>query len=308
MSDIKSLFNMQSMMFLMILTGGFFRRKNLLTPEGRKSLNSLVINLILPCNIFYAFSSADLSLLHSLTKVLIMTTALQTAWYLLSRMLWKKTDAHKRGIMRYAFQFSNCGFLGNPIIEGLYGSKGLVYASVYMIPIRIAMWSVGLQSFRSSDGGYGRAVKKALTHPCIIVTLLGILWMFYPIRLPEFFMNTINGFNGCLTPFTMLIIGSIMAEVNLKEMFCKEIYVITFLRLAVIPLTVLGICYLLNLEPLVTEVITVLLAMPVASTAAILASQYDSDAAFASNAVVFSTILSLVTIPLFSLLVELIFA
>ena len=307
MVDMKSLLTMQAMMFLMILTGAFFRKRGLITAEGRKSLTNIVVHLILPCNILYAFSRADSSLFSSLMAVVIMAVVLQLAWYVLSKVLWKKMPESRRGVMRYAFQFSNCGFLGNPVIEGLYGSQGLIYASIYLIPIRIFMWSIGLESFQEKSGSFLETMRKIATHPCILATAAGVLWMFFPVTLPEFLQNTIYGLNQCLTPFTMLIIGSILAEANLKEMFCRDIYVLSLLRLVIQPLIALGLCRMLHLETLVAEVVTVLVAMPVASTTAILASQHDCDATFASNAVVFTTVLSLITIPLFSLLVGLVF-
>ncbi len=307
MVDMKNLLTMQGTMFLMILAGMVLGKIHMITKEGRGSLTKIVINLVLPCNILYAFSKADSSALSSMITVVAMAFFLQIVWYLASKLLWKKMPAYRRGVMRYSFQFSNCGFLGNPVIEGLYGAQGLIYASVYLIPIRIFMWSVGLGCFQENSGSFGKVVKKVVTHPCILATVVGILWMFFPIQLPEFLYKTIYSFNLCLTPFTMLIIGSIMADANLKEMFCKDIYVICLLRLVVQPLIVLCICRLLNLETLVAEVVTVLVAMPVASTTAILASQNDCDATFASNAVILTTILSLITIPLFGRLVGVVF-
>ena len=74
------------------------------------------------------------------------------------------------------------------------------------------------------------------------------------------------------------------------------------------PLAVLAACRLLNLETLVAEVVTVLVSMPVANTTALLASQHDCDYTFASNVVVFTTLVSMITIPLYSLLVGAVFA
>ena len=62
MVDMKSLLTMQGMMFTMLLVGVFIRRKGIVTSEGRKSLTNLLVNLILPCNILYAFPSRTLRL------------------------------------------------------------------------------------------------------------------------------------------------------------------------------------------------------------------------------------------------------
>lgn len=305
---MKSLLTMQGMMFLMILIGAGMRKIQIVTTEGRRSMTNLVVNLILPSNILYAFSKADASAFRSMLVVVAMAFLIQLAWYLLSRVLWRGMDESRRGVMRYAFQFSNCGYLGNPVIEGLYGAPGLVYASVFLLPVRLFMWSVGLECFQKGAGSLRKTIERALTHPCVVATILGVVWMFFPVGLPDFLYNTISGFNQCLTPMTMLVIGFIMAETDLKKMFCKDLFVITVLRLLIQPLAVLAVCRLLNLETLVAEVVTVLVSMPVANTTALLASQHDCDYTFASNVVVFTTLVSMITIPLYSLLVGAVFA
>ena len=305
---MKSLLTMQGMMFLMILIGAGMRKIQIVTTEGRRSMTNLVVNLILPSNILYAFSKADASAFRSMLVVVAMAFLIQLAWYLLSRVLWRGMDESRRGVMRYAFQFSNCGYLGNPVIEGLYGAPGLVYASVFLLPVRLFMWSVGLECFQKGAGSLRKTIERALTHPCVVATILGVAWMFFPVGLPDFLYNTISGFNQCLTPMTMLVIGFIMAETDLKKMFCKDLFVITVLRLLIQPLAVLAVCRLLNLETLVAEVVTVLVSMPVANTTALLASQHDCDYTFASNVVLFTTLVSMITIPLYSLLVGAVFA
>ncbi len=309
MVDMKSLLTMQGMMFAMLLVGVWIRKRGIVTTEGRKSLTNLLVKLILPCNILYAFSKSDASAFGSLIVVIVMSALIQLTWYILSKLLWKNMDDSRRGIMRYAFQFANCGYLGNPVIEGLYGAPGLVYASVFLLPVRIFMWSVGLECFQEGTGSFSKTLKKMLTHPCVVTTIIGVIWMFFPqVKLPDFLYNTIYGFNQCLTPMTMLTIGFIMGETDMRKIFCKDLAVITVLRLGLQPLFVLAVCYLLHLEPLVAEVITVLVSMPVANTTALLASQHDCDYGFASGLVVFTTLVSMVTIPLYGMLVGLVFA
>ena len=307
MVDMKSLLTMQGMMFLMILIGAGLRKIQIVTTEGRRSMTNLVVNLVLPSNILYAFSNADASAFRSMLVVVVMAFLIQLVWYLLSKVLWRNMPKSRRGVMRYAFQFSNCGYLGNPVIEGLYGAPGLVYASVFLLPVRLFMWSVGLECFQEGAGSFRKTVRRALTHPCVLATILGVLWMFFPIKLPDFLYNTISGFNQCLTPLTMLVIGFIMAETDLRKMFCRDLFVITGLRLLIQPMLVLAVCRLLNLETLVAEVVTVLVSMPVANTTALLASQHDCDYTFASNVVVFTTLVSMITIPIYGLLVGVVF-
>ena len=77
MVDMKSLLTMQGMMFTMLLVGVFIRRKGIVTSEGRKSLTNLLVNLILPCNILYAFSKSDTSAFRFMIVVIIMSALIQ---------------------------------------------------------------------------------------------------------------------------------------------------------------------------------------------------------------------------------------
>ena len=71
-----------------------------------------------------------------------------------------------------------------------------------------------------------------------------------------------------------------------------------------IPLLVLLGCAVANLPPLVVAVSTVLAGMPAGSTTAILAEKYDSDSKLAVAIVFLSTALSLVTIPLLCIIIN----
>ncbi|MCC8067948.1 MAG: AEC family transporter, partial [Clostridiales bacterium] len=304
--DMYSLLTMQGKMFLMLIVGFILKKLKLVSEEGNQTLTNLLVNLILPCNILYAFSNSDASALGSLFEIALMGVGLQLLWLFLSRFMWKKQPENRRSVLRYSFQFSNAGYLGNPVVEGLYGSEGLVCASVYLLPVRIFLWGVGLGCFQG--GGKIRDVlRRTLTHPCVITTAVGVLWMFFPVKLPEFLYDTVYGFSQCLTPVTMLVIGCIMADADYHDIFSKELLEITALRLLVQPFLALVICYLLRPDQLVAEVTTVLVAMPVANTTAILAARYHKDASFAGNIVVFTTLVSMLTIPLFGMLAGLAF-
>ena len=74
------------------------------------------------------------------------------------------------------------------------------------------------------------------------------------------------------------------------------------LRLIVIPLLVYAGCLACAVDPLVTGVSVLLAAMPAAGTTAILAAKYDGDAAYASKCVVTTTVLSLLTTPIWSMI------
>lgn len=198
--------------------------------------------------------------------------------------------------MQYATIVSNAGILGNAIAEGIFGDLGIMYAAVYTIPTRIFMWSVGLTYFTEAPTKK-ELLKKVVTHPCIIGIFTGMVLLVSQFQLPGFVNQTVRTIAGANTFCAMLLIGCTLAEIPFKEVFTKEVYYYTFIRLFLIPVIVLVGCRLFHIDQLITAVCVILSAMPAASTSVVLAVKYGKDDRLATKIVVFSTVVSLITLP-----------
>ena len=174
---------------------------------------------------------------------------------------------------------------------------GLLYAALYLIPVRIVIWSAGVSIFTESPDKK-TLIKKVATHQCIVAVYIGMILMISQLALPEFASSTIQAIGKCNTPMTMIIIGLILAKVDVRTICSWTAVYYTVIRLAVIPLLVFVGCRLFQVDALVTGVSVLLAGMPAGSTTAIFASKYNGDGEFATKIVVFSTILSLVSIPI----------
>lgn len=298
---MKSMLTMQGMLFLLILTGIYAQKKGIITGNNRKKFTDLIIEIILPCNIVNSFLIEwSYNILINCVAVLIAAVVTQIFYVVLSKQLFKKSTKDRQAVLRYAVICSNAGFLGNPIVESVFGSQGLLFASVALIPLRFAMWSSGLKLFTKTDGK--STAKKLLTHPCIIAVFVGFFFMFTQIKLPGFVLKTLSGIGGSNTAISMIVIGSILAEIHIKEILDKELFYYSAIRLIAIPAVVLFILKLAGTDSLVTGVIVLLSAMPAGSTAVMLADKYGGNSRFASSCVFLSTVLSLFTIPIVSML------
>lgn len=296
------LISLQLRMFLIMLVGLFFRKKNLISQEGKKNLTDLVIYLILPCNIVKSFMiEFDSNTLKNFGWILLISVLIQVFCAILAKTLYCRAEDGHKPVLMYATVASNSGFLGNPVAEGVFGSMGLALASVYLIPQRIVMWSAGVSYF--TKGSDRKAiVKRVLTHPCIVAVFLGMVLMLTQVSLPPFLDAALKDIGNCNTAMSMLVIGTILADVKPREMLDKSIFLFSGLRLVLIPLVVYAGCLLFRVDGLVTGVSVLLTAMPAASTTAILAAKYDGDAVYASKCVVLTTVLSLIATPIWSML------
>ncbi|MDY3832991.1 MAG: AEC family transporter, partial [Candidatus Ventricola sp.] len=289
-------------LFLYIIVGFVLTRIGTITPAGRKSLSDLLINFILPCNIICSFQ-IDLTggILASCGVMIAVSLGVQLFYLLSSRVLYPGASSGRLACLRYATVCSNAGFLGIPIIGGVYGAMGTLLTSVLLIPQRVVMWSAGLSLFTRTDGK--SVLKKLATHPCIVAVLIGfVLMLSGNPSLPGPLQKALSGASGATTCLSMLVIGSILAGAEHIDLKDRMMWWYTLVRLVLIPLAVFAILSLLPIDPMVRGVMVLASGMPAGSTTAILAARYDGDAPFASCLVFVSTLLSLITLPVLCLL------
>lgn len=302
--DFTSLINLQGMMFLMMGTGAVLRKIGIIKSEDKTVLTELVINLLLPCSIVMAFCiEFSQEILEQGVTILVISCVLHLFCVFLSKVLFNKYTKDQKVILQYGTICSNAGFLGNPIAEGVYGSVGLLYASIYLLPLRIINWSVGLSFYTESSDKKG-LVKKVLTHPCIVTVFIGMFLMITQIQLPTIISSTLSSLGSCSTPFTMLLIGVILAEGDMKTMVNITTVKFSILRLILIPMVVFAGCKVCGVPDLVAGVSVLLAAMPAGTTTAILAVKYNRDAEFATKCVVLTTLLSMIMIPIWCYFIE----
>ena len=299
--SFSGLFQTQGMLFLTMLIGYIFGKKGLADDNGKSLLTDLVLFVALPASILKSFQiEFNHQILIACMTIAIAGVVIQIGSYVLGMLLYNHYGESRKKVLQYATICSNAGILGNPIAEGIFGQMGMMYASIYVIPQRIFMWSVGLTYFTEAPDKK-TLCKKVATHPCILSVLIGFLLMVMQIRLPEVLNVTIKTVAGANTFLAMALVGLILSKVKLTELVERDTIYYAFIRLVFIPLLVYIGCRLASVDDLVTGVSVVLAAMPAASVTAVMASKYKKDEAFATKCVVFTTLLSLVTVPVWCL-------
>lgn len=301
MDAMENLLVMQITMLILLLTGVVLVKGKVMSGEFRKALTDFIINFILPCNIVKSFiMEFNDRVLGDCLAILLVSCGTQLFAVVLGKWLYCRTEDGKRQPLLYATQVSNAGFLGSPIVEGLYGAQGLLYASVYLIPQRIMMWSLGVACFSGSKGK--GVVKKVLTHPCIIAVWIGLFLMLTQLPLPQWIEKPLGMVGGCNTALSLIVVGGVLAELDPRSVVNRRSVFYCFVRLFLIPAVVMGVGMVMRLEPLVVAISVVLAGMPAPLTTAMLAGQYGKDEKFAVSLIFLSTVASMATVPLLCLL------
>lgn len=288
--------------FALIGVGFLVRKLNIVSQQGQKSLTNLVVDVILPCNILTAFLKADVTAIRDDG---LWVFGISLIFHLFSvfygRLMFRRPPEERRKCLRHAALCSNAGFMGIPVAEGLFGLEGVALANIYLIPMRVLMWSSGIAIFSGSHD-WKKTAKKVLTHPCIVAVALGVLGMLLRVKLPELLMKPIGYFSSCNTAMSMLIVGMILARIEAKQFLDKTVLFFAAHRLVILPTLVYLACLLLPVSPTARAVSVILAAMPVAVNTSILAEKYGGDSVFTTKLIIVSTLLSIPTTAIWSMI------
>ena len=302
---LSDLISLQGTLFAMMLIGAWLKKRGIIDENGKRCLTDLCVNIIIPCNIFRScLIEFNMEIFRACGLLLLSAVLLQMLCLLLNRFLFNRYPPQRKKVLQYCTIVPMSGFLGNPIAEGIYDSIGVLYTSIFLIPMRIVMWSVGTTYF-VADATVERkkVIRNILTHPCLVAVYLGLVCMVTQIPLPAVITKTGGYVGSCNSAMTMFIVGTILADVKLSTIVSKDTALFSVFRLLLLPAAALGAGMLLGLDTVALGVRVLMTGMPAGATAAIFAARYGSDADFATRCVVFTTLVSMVTLPVWCMVV-----
>ncbi|MDR2079376.1 MAG: AEC family transporter [Treponema sp.] len=308
MGNFNDIIGTQVFLIVLMGIGVILAKIKLVDKPGINTLSSLVISLLLPCNILSSFFNVGgRDMLFSLGQMIFISASLSVVAYFLGRyVFFRSLPLEQKKVLHFSIFISNAAFLGNPVVESIYGLSALAYASAFLLPMRIVMWTFGLALFigKGDQKGTGGGIVKILLHPCLIATYVGMIMLIAELR-PGFLMSRLAfSLGNCTTPFSMIVVGLLLAQVKLKNIIGKTVFYYVFLRLVLLPLALLGVLLLFKTDPLVIGIAVALTGMPAPTNASILANRYNSDSELASKILLVSVVLSMLTIPAWIMLIR----
>ena len=302
---ILDLFSLQGTLFLMMLIGAYLKKRGIIDANGKKCLTDLCVNVVIPCNIFKScLIEFNMGIFRSCALLLVSAIVMQLICLTLNRFIFNRYAPQQKKVLQYCTIVPMSGFLGNPIAEGIYDQLGVLYTSIFLIPMRVVMWSVGTTYFvADAEMDRKQVLKNVMTHPCLVSIYLGVFCMVTQIPLPSVVTETVRYIGNCNSALTMFIVGTILADVKLTTIFNRDTLVFSVFRLMLLPAVALGVGSVLGLDEVSLGISVLMTGMPAGATAAIFAARYDSDAPFATKCVVMTTQVSMLTLPVWSYLV-----
>lgn len=291
-------------LFLIILIGAYGTRKSIINEEVNKGLRKILLEITLPLLVINSFSfEFSEGMGRNVLISFIYSIAFMIVGAIISYIFLFPFKGEKKKILHFANVFSNCGFIGFPIINSIFGAEGVVYTSIFNMVFTIALWTYGVMIF--SDKMSKDNIKKVLLNPAIIAVYLGIPMMLFNIKLPAFLLDTTKIVGDMTAPISMIIVGSILSKVKIKDVFKEfSIYYGSLIKLIIIPLGLLIIKKVLNDNSTIINTIIIVQAMPAAAMTSIFAADFNKEEEYSAIVVFITTLLSIITIPIIAKIIN----
>lgn len=288
--------NQVLILFIILFIGFIGGKRNVLDKNATKVLSTVLLQITAPMlvlrSFFIPFSSERIvnAGIVFAGGLLIFVTSIT-----LSKLMYARFSDEIQPVMRFTAIFSNCAYMGLPLLKAVYGDEGVFYGSFYIVLFQMFLWSYGVMMFGGTAKG---AWKKVLVNPSLLAIYTGLLIFVLQIPVPSVLKTALGAVGDMTMPLSMLIVGALISSAPFRSIFSDwRVYLASFVRLLLMPLIGYGIVTFLGLPGITGAVLVTALAMPAAANTAIFTEYNNKDAVFASKCVAVSTLFAIVTVP-----------
>ena len=239
-----------------------------------------------------------LLLISVITYALLTGVAILLPRYLTQ----KKTD---EGSIGFALMFGNVGFMGYPVVASIFGHEAVFYAAVLNVVNTFAVFTIGTVLITGKSDVEGKHFQKKVLYstPMLAAYLTMAIVALEISNIPEAISQPLTMLGDITVPAALLIIGSSMSNLPLRSLLGNStVYVTTLFRLVLLPIGIHFLMNALGFSPLVVNINTLVIAMPVATYGTILCLRHEKDTTLMTEVTFITTLFSMLTIPALTLL------
>jgi len=281
-------------MLAMMSIGVILFKLGQLDEKGVGQLSNLALYVATPCVVIRALAIPfDAEKISTGVLVMLFFLIIFVVSVVIGRFGCGKADR----VGTFAVVFSNSGFVGIPLIQGILGEEYVFYVTMTMVVGTITFWTYGVLLMSGDKNEV--SVKKILTNPNLIAVVVGMILFFTIDELPYVILQTLNGMANMNTGLGMVILGATLGASNVGLMVTDtRLYKAIALRLVVVPLVCIPILLLMPVPFEVRMVMMIIAAAPAASATSMLALKYGADYSYGTGLSIGTTIVSMLTMPL----------
>lgn len=291
-------------LFIIVILGYGLCKMGYMGDKFDQKLSSIVIDVTAPALILSSAMGSELpdrTLILPLLGVGFLTYILLLVFgFYVPRLISRNRE--EQGMIGFALMFANVGFIGYPIVASIFGPKAIFYAALLNMPNTFFIFTAGVMLIKG-EHNLRQLNLKLLFAPSMVAALIAALLVALDIHTPDMIARPVTMVGNITVPVALMIIGSAMARLPLKEIVGgPKVYLASLLRLAVVPLTIFFLFKVCGVSSIVNNINTVVIAMPVASFGTMFCMKYGRNPSLITEITFITTVGSIITIPLITLL------
>lgn len=289
-------------LLLMIGAGYFVTKKGMMDEHTNNQMSDMIVNIFNPLLMLASASNAVGQISMDALMLAICIAAGMFAVFIIAGSILSpffEKDRQQRKIFQLMFVFSNVGFIGIPVISSIFGSEYVVYVTEFMLVYSFVFYTYGIALM---DGRFSAASLKSMINPGTVSGLLALGIMIFEVQLPEFLKTTVTYLGNVTSPMALVAVGFALAGSDMKKIFGQpRLYVFSVVKLLALPLMMLPLLRLVIRDTELLAVCMVMFGMPVGNMPLILGNQKGLDVTGCSAAIILSTVLCVLTVPVLML-------
>lgn len=298
--SFTSLLSTIATLALLLAAGVITGRLRVIDETSSAKLSVLIVKLGQPFLIINALIGIEPTAenIKSGFLILLLGLAIHTFMAIIAYFLAKPIDGFdERKLTEFGMLFTNCGFIGFPILESIFGETGLFYGAFYVVSFHLFTWTWGISILARGRDDIKITPKKALVNFGTIPSLIGIVIFLSGVRLPEFVTDFSGYIASLCTPISMLITGANLSRRGIKSMLTNpSVYLTNAVRLIVMPLAVTTVLWLVGVPDYMVVFGCVMSAMPTAAVITMFGEMYGISPGCAAELVGSTSLMSVATL------------
>lgn len=300
--------NQVIVMFLLLATGMLLYKIKMITDEGNRQMAGVVLYVVAPLLILDTYSMEyDATITKNMLWGFLLSAISITIGILVSYALKPGSKKESFPTERFTVIFTNCGFMGIPLAEAVFGAIGVIYCTTYITMFNLFVWTYGLALMRgksSEKRSFKERIKPFLT-PTMFCIVIGLLVYFLQIPMPKQLKSAVGYISSMNTPLAMIVSGIYIAQGDLLGALKKgRVYIVSAMKCLVVPFFMIFVLLFLPFDEKLKTTILILSACPSGANGMLFANRFGGDAKTASNVFTVTTIISILCIPFMVVLSE----
>lgn len=297
-------FQQMIMIFLLMMSGFVLAKRNMLPENTSKALSVIVVNICNPALLIYNCLERD----SEITNSLLLNAAAATAvMYLLlvflSMFLPKLFRCKGDEIASYKLMniFGNTGFIGIPLVLGVIGGKAIIYVAIVNVAYGLLLYTYGITVAAKEKKGFQ---WKRMLNIGNFSALIAIMIFLFGLPIPKVISSTLGYMANATTFMAMFVIGISLSKISFREILMeKKIYLFDAVRFILIPVLFSFLFRRIISDQTLYYTMCIMVAVPVGNMPLLLMEEKGRDSSILSKSIIISTILTIVTVPVVSMLI-----